>query len=478
MNDGSFKMVFLPWLLESAADQSQFEQIIKNVLWLFNEKTAPLVTIESGPRYVVAADSGPYDVTASAFDGDGIVMDVKLGTSTDGENFTYTTSKKVGDIYVANFLSIEIGDTLYYHIRAEDNEGLYRYSDTYRINKIDLTPSRQLLYCGDDPYDWYYKSSVDSIVVSSLDRIGVHYDYYDVDRYGPPSYQGFLDRYPAVIWHGYADLHESFPYYTKDNPFAPFINNGGHLLFSSEEMLGTLLGWDGFIVTELGQSVYDVLGISWYAPDMAYDTLRIFPGLEQDGLVCGMDTKLILNELPFGLLADIVDPVNWGSATPILDAWVPGWGLWYSSYACYTAWHEDSTYRRIVLPFSLASLDDKNRDAFLANVIDYFGIVDAVDDVVEALPTKFALKQNFPNPFNPLTSIAFELPVGNDIHLAVYNMLGQEVRTLVNEHRPAGYHSVQWDGRDDFGKSLSSGIYFYRIEAGTFHQTNKMILLK
>jgi len=478
MYDGSFKMVFLPWFLESAADQSQFEQIIKNVLLFFNEKTAPLVTIESGPRYVVTEDSGPYEVIVSASDGDGTVTAVELGISTDGETFTYSDMAIEGDCYTAEIPDIEIGDTLYYHIRVEDNEGLYGFSETYMINKIDFTPSNQLLYCGDDPYDWYYGSSVDSIVVSSLNRVGVCYDYYDVDQYGPPSYQGFLDRYPAVIWHGYADWYETFPYYTEDNPFAPFINNGGDLLFSSEEMLGTLLGWDGYVTTQPGQSVYDVLGISWYAPDMAYDTLRIFPGSEQDGLVCGMDTKLILNELPFGFQADIVDPVNWGSATPILDAWVPGWGLWYSSYACYTAWHEDSTYRRIVLPFSLASLDDKNRDAFLANVIDYFGIVDAVDDVVEALPTKFALKQNFPNPFNPVTSIAFDLPAEHDVYLTVYNMLGQKIRTLVNDHRAAGRYAIQWDGKDDSGHMLGSGVYFYNIQAGNFNKTAKMVLLK
>jgi len=479
MFDGAYKMVFLPWFLESASDQSKFEKIIKNVLKFFNEKTSPVVTIESGPRYTVMASSGPYDVTATASDGDGTVIDVELGISDNGEHFTYSAMLKSGDIYRAGIPSIEIGDTLYYHIRTIDNDGLYGFSGIYRINKIDFFQSSQLLYCGDDPYDWYYGSSVDSIVVSSLDRVGVRYDYYDVDQYGPPSYQGFLDRYPAVIWHGYGDWLETFPYYTKDNPFAAFIDHGGNLLFSSEEMLGTLLGRDSYVTTAPGQSVYDVLGISWYAPDMAYDTIRIFPGSEQDGLICGMDSVLTLNELPLGSLADIIDPVDWESATPILDAWVPEWGIWYSWYDCYTAWYEDTTYRRIVLPFSLASLDDYNRDRFIENVYFYFlGCTPAVDDNIQILPEDFALNQNYPNPFNPITSIAFEMPGAQNVRLTVYNMLGQKVRTLVDGHRPAGYYSVQWDGRDDFGKALSSGIYFYRIEAGAFRKTNKMILLK
>jgi len=119
----------------------------------------------------------------------------------------------------------------------------------------------------------------------------------------------------------------------------------------------------------------------------------------------------------------------------------------------------------------------RNSDA-LAIAVGKLDAMLPIEQEISNKPVQYLLKQNYPNPFNPLTSIAFELPVDNDVCLTVYNMLGQKVRTLVNEHRPAGYYSVQWDGRDDFGKSLGSGIYFYRIKAGTFLKTNKMILLK
>ncbi|GEM_PF-963076 len=478
MVDGDYKMVFLPWYLESAEDQNKFEQIVKNVLMFFNEKAAPRVSIESGPRYVVAANSGPYNVTASFVEGDGTVAGVQLGLSLDGINFTYTDVVNENGVCHAIIPDIEIGDTLYYHIRAEDNDGLFGFSETYRIIKIDFTPSRQLLYCGDDPYDWYYRSSVDSVVVSSLKRIDVHYDYYDVDQYGPPSHIGLLDHYSSVIWHGYADWDESFPYATEDNPFMPFIEAGGNLLFSSEEMLGTLLGWDGYVSTHPGQAVYDVLGVSWYAPDMAYDTIRVYPGSENEDLVSGMDTKIVLNELPFGYFGDIIDPINFDNVVPIMDAWVPAWGCWYGDWACYTVWMEDSTFKRIVLPFSLASLDDHNRDIFLENVIDFFGIVNAVEEPVETLPKAFALKQNFPNPFNPITSINFEMPTAQNVRLTVYNMLGQSVRTLVNDQRSAGLYTILWDGRDDAGHMVGSGVYFYQIQAGSFTKTAKMVFLK
>lgn len=478
MYDGEYKMVFLPWYLESAEDQAKFEQIIKNVLMFFNEKAAPRVTIESGPRYVVAANSGPYPVSASVIEGDGTVVGVQLGLSLDGINFTYTDVVNENGVCHAIIPDIEIGDTLHYYFKAEDNEGLFGYSETYRINKIDFTSSRQLLYCGDDPYDWYYGSSVDSIVAASLNRIDVHYDYYDVDWYGPPSHIGLLENYSSVIWHGYADWDESFPYATRDNPFRTFIEAGGNLLFSSEEMLGTLLGRDGYLNTEPGQSVYDILGVAWYAPDMAYDTLRVYPGSENEDLVSGMDTRILLNQLPFGFLVDIIDPIDFDNVIPILDAWVPEWGVWYGNWACYTVWAVDSTFKRIVLPFSLASLNDHNRDIFLGNVIDFFGIVNAVEEPVETLPKAFALKQNFPNPFNPITSIAFEMPTAENVCLTIYNILGQSVKTLVNDQRSAGRYTILWDGRDDAGLTVGSGVYFYRMQAGSFTKTAKMVFLK
>ncbi len=94
------------------------------------------------------------------------------------------------------------------------------------------------------------------------------------------------------------------------------------------------------------------------------------------------------------------------------------------------------------------------------------------------LPERFALLANFPNPFNPVTSIGYELPTTTNVILKVYNILGQEVRTLVRGVESAGFKQVQWDGRDASGRSAASGIYIYRIEAGSFVQSRKMLLIK
>jgi hypothetical protein len=95
-----------------------------------------------------------------------------------------------------------------------------------------------------------------------------------------------------------------------------------------------------------------------------------------------------------------------------------------------------------------------------------------------ASPETFALSQNYPNPFNPTTNIRYNLPATVSVRLTIYNALGQEVRMLMNRQQPAGYHTVVWDGRDQYGRPAPSGIYFYRLQAGSFTATKKMLLAK
>ncbi|MCK5075819.1 MAG: T9SS type A sorting domain-containing protein, partial [Calditrichia bacterium] len=94
------------------------------------------------------------------------------------------------------------------------------------------------------------------------------------------------------------------------------------------------------------------------------------------------------------------------------------------------------------------------------------------------LENKIELKQNYPNPFNPITSIEFIIPRANHVKLEIYNMLGQKVKTLVNTKMQAGPHTMQWNGKDEEGNSVSSGVYFYRIKAGKYSKIRKMLFLK
>ena len=97
---------------------------------------------------------------------------------------------------------------------------------------------------------------------------------------------------------------------------------------------------------------------------------------------------------------------------------------------------------------------------------------------VKLVPGVFALHQNYPNPFNPKTEIMFDLPEVSVVDVAIYNLMGQKVKTLVNKEMTPGYHVMQWDGTNDKGSVVSTGMYFYTLNTNKYHAMRKMLFLK
>jgi hypothetical protein len=126
------------------------------------------------------------------------------------------------------------------------------------------------------------------------------------------------------------------------------------------------------------------------------------------------------------------------------------------------------------------------------NILDGTGefIISACDQVYlerkEAIPLEFAIHQNYPNPFNPTTMLRYELPEYSFVTLTIYDMLGKEITTLVNDQQEPGYKSVKWDATDSMGIPVSAGVYLYRINVDNLSKqsqrrlvkTLKMVLLK
>ena len=127
---------------------------------------------------------------------------------------------------------------------------------------------------------------------------------------------------------------------------------------------------------------------------------------------------------------------------------------------------------------------------WIADSIDYSNaFYDSIDncnescstisnDEITQIPTTFVVHQNYPNPFNPVTTLRYDLPEQATVNITIYNMLGREVKTLINQTQGAGYMSVIWDATDEYGKPVSTGIYLYQIQAGGYISTKKMVLLK
>jgi len=119
----------------------------------------------------------------------------------------------------------------------------------------------------------------------------------------------------------------------------------------------------------------------------------------------------------------------------------------------------------------------------------YFYILEDVDvngvrtehgpiEISATAPRTFELSQNYPNPFNPETKIRYQLPQETRVKIVVFDILGREVKTLVDEDKKAGFHEITWDARNRNGVRVASGIYYYAISADNFKMTKKMLLLK
>jgi hypothetical protein len=133
---------------------------------------------------------------------------------------------------------------------------------------------------------------------------------------------------------------------------------------------------------------------------------------------------------------------------------------------------EDTTY-----VYGVAAIYDE--DESIPSTVDVqisVGIDDS-ENTIQA-PKRYALSQNYPNPFNPVTTISFQIPESNHVSLKVYDVTGKLVRTLVDEKKEVGSYTVKWNGKDDRGNEVSSGLYFYRLQSEEFDKTHKCLLLK
>jgi bacillopeptidase F (M6 metalloprotease family) len=169
--------------------------------------------------------------------------------------------------------------------------------------------------------------------------------------------------------------------------------------------------------------------------------------------------------------------VNGGTWQTISDPYDENSGAWTQAFVPLSA-YADSTVRIAFLFMSSSAYEDNGwyiDDIRIEGIDDTTGIV-ADENNTEMLIT-FSLAQNYPNPFNPSTTISYQLAKSGKVELKIYNMLGQEVRKLVDENQAVGEYTTEWDGRDYSGKVVSSGVYFYRLKAGQFVDTKKMLLL-
>ena len=150
----------------------------------------------------------------------------------------------------------------------------------------------------------------------------------------------------------------------------------------------------------------------------------------------------------------------------------PNTGVWYDYF------HGDSiTVSNTTAPIQLAPGEWHVYTTVKLPTPDLGIVEDAADNFSQRV-TGFNLAQNYPNPFNPSTLIKYQVLTSSNVVIKIYDILGNEVKTLVNESKPSGNYSVTWNGDNNLGKKITSGVYFYRMEAGSYVKTMKLMLLK
>jgi len=281
--------------------------------------------------------------------------------------------------------------------------------------------------------------------------------------------QGSVKEYQ--LWRAIQPFNDQNPtpemYYEWDYvttvPVHPEMDHYNVVVPTLYDAVGDDIYWSGFVVTAIGWD-----GWSYWNSSM----------------LAGFSVDNLPPETPTGLTATGGDgsiALNWEEVTSEKVKYYSIYRKTATSefsivgYSTMPEFTDDAVFQTEVYTYTVTATDfglnESNRAVSLSLTAT------AIEEVVE-LPTEFALKPNYPNPFNPETTIEFALPKTSKVTLTIYNLMGQMIQELVNSEYSAGYQRVIWNGRDFNGNSVGSGVYIYALKADNFSQTRKMILMR
>ncbi|MCK4271425.1 T9SS type A sorting domain-containing protein [bacterium] len=289
-----------------------------------------------------------------------------------------------------------------------------------------------------------------------LDSLDYIYDLYEVSKAGSDMYD--FEQFDLLIW--FTALESSNTLTTADQEsLAVYLDGGGALLIT-----GSGLGNDIGATDFYNNYLYSI----WEGETSS----TILQGVTGDPISEGT-LVLIYDE---GGRQDVLAATEDAGTSVCFN---------YMGAGAAAIRHE-STYKSIYFGYALENTRDDNPSALspyglMDRMLDWFGVstpVEPGEAPLASLPGAFALIQNYPNPFNASTRITFQVPGPSRVELRIFNIRGQEVRTLLDENKTAGGHLLLWDGTDDRGEAVASGIYFCQMRAGEYRRTQKMLLLR
>ncbi|MFI5253715.1 MAG: T9SS type A sorting domain-containing protein [Bacteroidota bacterium] len=288
-----------------------------------------------------------------------------------------------------------------------------------------------------------------------------------VPAQSPPPGLPTLGKYSAVVW-----LHETYPLvinlpldYAKS--LKGYLLGGGKLLVMGRKLpyfldsttirlswypfLSDLIGIDLLTKNDTASTFAGAMGSQGFA-SVALDQVKL---AASNGKLSGVDrlSGVSAGQVIYTYHTDPVDPILEGKPVGAMT--------------------RDTSYHAYYMSFPLYYLDFTTAQSLISKVLSDFGIVLGVGDKRAEIPKEYHLYQAYPNPFNPTTTIRFDLPAASNVSLKIYDVLGREVGNLADGRRQAGRYEVQWNAA-----SYASGVYFYRLQTERYIETKKLLLMK
>ncbi len=472
---GAYKVVWLyfpfAYIVDYLTGNPEIIQqrlLIERILDWFN----PEPILRDLTQYSTTASPGPYpvDVTLINFDETEVSL-INLIVSANGVMDTIPMSPTRVDttVYAASIPAYSVQTDIIYYAEALELEidTTVTPHDTTIINTWTSVTSGEFWFFVPTANVLYVNESYDPVldyrdVLDSLAITG-GYDVYEPAIYGIPD-STVLPSYSSVIWNGDWGYGTILTKESAGNVLYDYMVNGGNIFFNSDEILGN---WDGWVNVDYvpGEFPYDVLGVTHIYNDICYDSVYGVTG----------------DPISDGIIAEMTFPLtNWNDEVDI-DTNVVSIFTDAAATTCRGLRWDDVDNKVVFLPFMYVSLPKSDQITVLGNVLSWFGTkvkFSSDDKEVTSMPKVFGLSQNRPNPFSRRTNILYSIPRKTHVSLRIYNTAGQLVRTLVNSNEEPGYKTVFWDGLDKNNKRVAQGVYFYRLTAGNYRATKKILIVR
>ena len=344
------------------------------------------------------------------------------------------------------------------YIMALDNANIvYDIYDWWEFDEYSFSESYEAIFTyansasGSDKYDTLsvaLMNYMDSGTEENPKNVFMASDGFATSQHGYPNDKPMCKFFSAYLRSGY---HPQGTYGYP--PFGGTNGLGGPNCYSFEE--GTVIGVAG-----------SPIGVS----NVEYPVYADSPDV------------LYTRDCPSWYASQVTNPSISSEATFLFEdgpgPLVPGQAYCYHGVCA--LWLDNLIYKSFYTSFDLSQFtNDDDINMIISDALDWFEIEQFGYDETIGVQNIFSLSQNYPNPFNPETTIKFTTEnTEKNTELVIYNLKGQKVKTLVNEKLDKGTHQVVWNGKDENGKSVCSGVYFYKMNAGKFTSIKKMILLK